>query len=94
MRGNRIPLQVKPLSSATQHTTDIHAKCTNGLLTLVPLELPTFSSKLHCSFAACTGMEEGVGWGRGGLTNKTRTTTEKETNRKGDKKKKKSMTEL
>lgn len=58
MRGNLMSHKVKPLSSTTHKHEHTHTHI-DGLLTLVPLELPNFSSKLHCSFAACTEMEEG-----------------------------------
>lgn len=81
-----MPHEVKPLSSATHQHQHTHThKCTNGLLTLVPLELPTFSSKLHCSFAACTEMEEGGEIDK----HKNDNNDKKETNRKGKETKRK-----
>lgn len=58
MKSNLMLHKIKPLSSATHQHKDIQKPHTNGQLTLVLLELPTFSFKLHCSFTACTEMEE------------------------------------
>lgn len=59
------------------YTQDTHTHM-NGRLTLVPLEPPNFSSKLHCSFAACTEMEEEEDWQGNNKDNNIKRSRQKE----------------